>query len=781
MYNFKTKAQTLEFLLNHSTEFSANVLPLYYFMLEDWQNNPKNIWQIVSEKFADSDKIIVRSSAQNEDTAEGSQAGKFISEICNFNQDEFARTVENVFNSYDIYDIKNQVLVQPVLEQVEGAGVAFTVDPNSGGNYYVINYDMSGSTSSVTSGQGKENKLFYHFKNSATPPPIFPENAYLSTICTVLAELEKLFETNLLDVEFAFKNGKIYIFQVRPLCLNQSVADIEQQKLCIRRIKNYIKKANMSKPFLYGEKALYSNMTDWNPAEMIGVHPKNLALSLYKELITDTTWAYQRDNYGYKRLRSFPLMIDFCGIPYIDVRVSFNSFIPADLSSSISEKLVNYYLDELAKRPQDHDKVEFDIIFSCYTFDLPKRIKILQEHGFSVDEMNTIIKSLRKLTNRIINSKTGLWISDSEKIDILAKRYNEILNSSLDEIGKMYWLIEDCKRYGTLPFAGLARAGFIAVQILQSMVKENIINREEYDAFMSDVSTVGSKMKSDFNHLSKEIFLQKYGHLRPGTYDINSERYDEKPEFYFHWQNDNQVEEGEIKEHFRLSLPQIRHIRNALEKHEMTDDVLGLFTFIKAAIEGREMSKFIFTKNLSETLKLFGTWCNKYNISREDSAFANIQIIKEIYGTTADEYKILTHSIVNGKLRYEESRHIVLPPLITKSRDIENFFVPDSQPTFITQLKVKSNVALVTSRSEEDLSGKILLIPAADPGFDWIFSHNIAGFITEYGGANSHMAIRAGELNIPAVIGAGQKLFNRISAAEFIEIDAALKQVNILR
>ena len=25
---------------------------------------------------------------------------------------------------------------------------------------------------------------------------------------------------------------------------------------------------------------------------------------------------------------------------------------------------------------------------------------------------------------------------------------------------KVYWLLEDCRRYGTLPFAGLARAGF---------------------------------------------------------------------------------------------------------------------------------------------------------------------------------------------------------------------------------------------------------------------------------------------------------------------------------
>jgi phosphoenolpyruvate-protein kinase (PTS system EI component) len=73
------------------------------------------------------------------------------------------------------------------------------------------------------------------------------------------------------------------------------------------------------------------------------------------------------------------------------------------------------------------------------------------------------------------------------------------------------------------------------------------------------------------------------------------------------------------------------------------------------------------------------------------------------------------------------------------------------------------------------------MIANADPGYDWIFSHGIKGFITPFGGVNSHMAIRAIELGLPAVVGVGEVLYNEWSAAYILEIDGANRRVRILR
>ena len=142
-----------------------------------------------------------------------------------------------VIGSYDDENESNQVLVQPKLSDVSVCGVAFTIDPNTLGNYYVINYDDHGFTSAVTSGNGSENKLYYRFKkrnlgrsecvsekdDKETSRNHIPAD-WMEHLCLALRELKLFLAQENLDVEFAFTKmaGTIYFTSKGFVCLQET-------------------------------------------------------------------------------------------------------------------------------------------------------------------------------------------------------------------------------------------------------------------------------------------------------------------------------------------------------------------------------------------------------------------------------------------------------------------------------------------------------------------------------------------------------------------------------
>ena len=128
----------------------------------------------------------------------------------------------------------------------------------------------------------------------------------------LLKELGDLFSGAPLDVEFAVQSGgSVVLLQVRPLILRVPQPDPAEHAVWVERIATKVAAGQTRHPFLFGQRTVYGVMPDWNPAEIIGVRPRPFALSLYKEMVTDAIWAYQRDNYGYRNLRSFPLLQSF--------------------------------------------------------------------------------------------------------------------------------------------------------------------------------------------------------------------------------------------------------------------------------------------------------------------------------------------------------------------------------------------------------------------------------------------------------------------------------------
>jgi phosphohistidine swiveling domain-containing protein len=752
---------------------SSAILPLAFFSVTEWRSRPDKLCTELTAYFG-SCPLIVRSSAHGEDSKEASLAGKFASVLGVSGVKRLKQAIDSVIDSYGTgLCATDEVLVQPMLKQVSLSGVAFSHDPATRAPYRVIEYSWGNDTTAVTAGQAKTQTLVV-----GRGKVVLPSN--FSRVVAMLDELEQLFPGQPLDVEFALTcdDHLPYLLQVRPLIIKRPLVGLLHHQRLITRIADKIRVAQQPHPFLHGRSTVFGVMPDWNPAEIIGIRPRPLALSLYRELVTDSIWAYQRDNYGYRNLRSFPLLVHFAGQPYIDVRLSFNSFIPKAIDGSLADRLVDYYIDRLVAAPKLHDKVEFEVVYSCYTLDLDERMRALVEAGFSDEECRQLADALRALTNRIIDRKAGLWREDEAKLAMLTRRREQIEASSMSAISRIYWLLEDCKRYGTLPFAGLARAGFIAVQFLKSLVSIGVLSNDDFDRFMKGLNTVSSQLARDMAVLERPSFLQKYGHLRPGTYDILSPRYDEAPDNYLGSAAKYPCAQSEKRYRFALALDQMRAIAKLLAEHGLSSDVVSLFDFLQAGIELREYSKFMFTRNLSDAISLFRDWGSTHGFSPDQLSFANIGCIRELYASTDDPKTVLARSIAEGQDRYAETSALWLPPLITHPDEVWAFHVPESEPNFITQGSVTGHVVVPELRQE--LAGGIVFIPSADPGFDWLFSHPIGGLVTAYGGANSHMAIRANELGLPSVIGAGETLFKQWSRARMLHVNCSTRRVEVL-
>ena len=408
-------------------------------------------------------------------------------------------------------------------------------------------------------------------------------------------------------------------------------------------------------------------------------------------------------------------------------------------------------------------------------------MSILKEYNFNENEIKRIEFSLLQITNHIIHPQYGLYKEDINKIKELEQNHKRILESDISLVDKIYWLIEECKAYGTLPFAGVARAAFIAIQFLQSFVNQKIITTSDYDEYMNSLNTISKQFREDIERLkncsiTKEFFLAKYGHIRPGTYDILSKRYDEDYAGYFGQINATPMKKQEPREIFTEAI--MDKIQTELEENGLKVSACELLAFIKEAIEGREYLKFVFTKSVSEILRLIEELGVRVGISKDDMAYLDVGMIKQLYVDLyyGDISGIFSQNIQKNKEQYEYARQIKLPSIIVEPKDVYSYFLLNEEANFITQKTIRAE-AVRQENIDNDVQGKIVFIQSADPGYDFLFSRNIGGLITQFGGANSHMAIRCAELGIPAVIGVGEKNYNIWKSNIYLEVDCAKRQV----
>ena len=773
-----TKAQTL-FNLQPIIK-SASILDSIVINFLDWKKQKSVIIQEIAGKFTGKE-VIIRSSSKMEDCWDKSNAGAFltIKSVPSSNAELLEESVSKVFSSYLYPDDDEEVLVQEMLVDVKSSGVVFTAEINTGSPYISINYDnKTGRTDSVTSGDGQLLSLIKIYKkpNDRLKLKKFLQNKKLYELFKSIKEIEKLLDFANLDIEFAINNrDEIFILQVRPLVIHNPLnkANTYLTNDYISDSVEYFKSVSKDNLAPKMHSHIYSNMADWNPAEIIGIKPKPLPVSLYKYIVTDSIWAEQRFQFGYRDLRKHKLMKMFCGQPYIDCNLSINSFIPRALSEPLSIKLQNAYISILKSNPELHDKIELNLVFTTIVYDFHnKAYKRLKDYGLTRDDIKEYADSLREITKLAFNKRYDFI----KNIKVLEKKFEQIKKLDCTDIQKAFLLIENVKENGTLPFSHAARLGFVAIDLLNSLEENGFLKPERRQSFQKTIKTITSEYYDEIGRSSHNLdyLIKKYGHLRPGTYDLDEPAYWEKADFFF---QKNPTANND--ENFSFTDEEIKGIESFIENIQLDISYQEFIDFIKFGVFQRENVKFQFTKNVSFALDLIITFCQKeLGLDRSSCNFLDVKNLEELANAKYAKKQILD-KVISRKKEYKLTSLINLPSIINHESDFWFFEEPFSSGNFITLEKISANKILLDCSIDYEkinLENKIIFIENSDPGFDWIFSHHIKGLVTKYGGANSHMAIRCAELSIPACIVIGKIKFDSLSS-EIIYMDCKNKKI----
>ena len=782
VFAFGTKAETLRDLKPLIEE--ATIPDFHVFVRLQWLNNRQHVLDTIVEKFGDR-LLAIRSSALSEDGGRSSMAGAYLTKLdvdCS-DRFELEASIEEVVQAMTD-NPRDQVLIQPMVGEIEVSGVIMTFDIVQGAPYYCIDFDdESGRTDAVTSGTGVHKSLYVH--RDAGDQMI--RSPRVGRFIALARELERISHCAALDIEFGMnKAGQLFLFQVRRIVLARNWHPVTERRVKrqLAYVEDFILNCSRRRYGVLGKRSILAIMPDWNPAEIIGSTPRPLAASLYRTLITSTVWCRARASMGYRAFGDLELMVLINSHPYIDVRNSFNSFLPAGVSDYVGEKLVNAWLDRLEAFPEFHDKVEFEIVPTCLDFCFREDFQARYPNVLDTTEIDRYRDALVELTREC------LMASPTNSLDCAvaaAATLQEGFDPPGFEGGDSYshldhadFLLNRCRERGALSFAIVARHAFIAEALLRSAVRRGVLSENRLGEFKRSIRTVTGTMLDEYGEVcggrrSKDRFYEKYGHLRPGTYEVTSLRYDERDDLFLDAMPATRLA---AREEFALVADEREGLDRLLREAGL--EVLNaeeLLSYAVKAIAGRENVKFLFTRTLSDALSSIVRWGESHGLSRDDLSFLEWpEIVLSLRQPVMDD--VDRHYLdVAEKARRTMSAahafrlgHIVFGVqdlyVATLNRSVPNFVGLGSTSGQIVQLEANTPTSV-------NIKGRLVCIENADPGFDWIFTKSPSALITRFGGANSHMAVRCAEFGLPAAVGCGDQLYHRVVQAGSVELNCA--------
>lgn len=667
-------------------------------------------------------------------------------------------------------DEDKEVIIHRMYNNLVMCGVCYTRDIYYGRPYYMVVYNYMDE---MADNDVKAKSRTKWIANNVSRE--FLDEGFMNLIFAA-RDLEKAVDIQEFSVEFAIdSNNKVIVYQLKPmdrligshiLMTDREFSDTKAFAKC-----NYLDTHH-----------IMSHQAYWNPSKMIGSEPRPLDYSLFKGILTSGIWGETIKQLGYEGV-DMSLMHRVGNKPYVSIDCLFNALIPAGMDRILRDKIFNYYQHVLTDNRRRHRKVDSTIVFGSYNFSTAKRMNKLENYGFTQEEIDSFSESLLNLTENIINNYEELHDQDIEaltKLMITRRRVRELKPMEETNSLKLYSyiaeLIESMRTYCSPGYTRQERCEFIAKGFCTSLVKEGYLKRDDIDAFRLSLDTVSSCFKRDFEDytsgkLDWNEFDSKYGHLRISICDIRAHSYRKL------YSNLETIRDYELSKGKKIAKALDRDvIAKALEESNLNIEVDKLVGFINGASELADSYRFEYGKSIGLLLDIIVRLGELIGIDKEDMSYLEIQDLDSYH--SRDSYVMTIEARRN---MYHAYSYLVLPDVIINVGDIDVIDIDEEIPDYLTDKCVSGEIAYYDEGHDVDVTGKIVLLSKVTLAYDWIFTKNIKGIITKKDTKDSRIAKRCKELNIPAALGCGEKLFNSVLMMKRIQLDCGNNKISEIK
>jgi len=699
----------------------------------DWQRQRDLTLRGLAQEFADT-TVAVRSSHADEDHVRYSQAGRFLTRLDVDSTDAaaLAAAIDAVFASYGPAHGRDELFIQAMVAS-RLAVVAATHAIEDGADYYAFSLATGARTDAVTRGDVAVRTVYLAHE---APEPAQDD---LARLHSALLELRLHCGTQPLEAEMVLHEQRVVLLQVRPLLRRvASPSGALRRRLLAREQPRLLR----AMPSCVGEQRVLALMPDWNTAELLGSHPRPLALSLFQHVIGIDAWHRARRVLGYRRLHEVPLVQPVAGRPYVDVRASANSLLPQALPADHAARLVDAWQQRLIDQPHLHDRYEFAIAQTCVDFDFDAQWRERYADVLDTAALAHYRTALQSITARCLAPATlAAGLARLQRLDAPRHRPDDLAATC-----------ERLPRDAGFAFALIARLAFVHEALLRSAVARGALRAERVLELQRSCRSV----TRDF----LDAGAQHYGFLRAGTFEITTPalgRLDciDVPAL------------DPCAPPFVPDPTESRALARLLDEAGYALSPLQWLHGYCRTREAREYAKYRLSAAVSQCIDAIAAHGAQHGLSRETLSWLDLPTACAALdaGAFVQASAAASMHAADAALR--------LPTVFDPRTSLQQVEIAAGTPSFVGSTRVAAPLLRVDMPTlpASVRPGAIIAIASADPGYDWIFARQPAGLITAFGGPNSHMAIRCAELGVPAVLGLGLERWSRLSQASHLDID----------